>query len=308
MRYFYYLLLLLTSFLWAGNFVVGKWLVGHASPMTLTSLRWMIAVLCLIPLVWLTEKKILPPRKALVPLLLMGITGVALFNILQFLALENTSATNIGLISTLNAISIAAFSALLLKEKIRPLQASAMGLSLFGVLLVLTKGNTALLFSMQFNRGDLYMLAAVAVWGLYSICSKWAMASTSPAMATLYSGVFGVLVLLPFNVADFTVANINASFVYSILYTGVVSTVVCFVLWNIGVKKLGATTSGLFLNFNPVFTAVLAFFILGEQMTDVQLLGSSVVILGCFFFSYFSTKKLPAASSAKSINPLAKQA
>lgn len=307
MRYFYCLSLLLTSFLWAGNFVVGKWLIGHASPITLTSLRWMIAVLCLIPLVWLTEKKIVPPRKALLPLALMGITGVSLFNILQFIALEHTSASNIGLISTLNMLSIAVFSAFLLKEKIRPLQLAAMGLSLFGVILVLTKGNTALLFSMQFNKGDLYMLAAVAVWGLYSVCSKWAMASTSPAMATLYSGAFGVLVLLPFNLTGFTVANVNASFVYSLLYTGVISTVVCFVLWNIGVKKLGATTSGLFLNFNPVFTAVLAFFILGEQMTGAQLLGSAVVIGGCILFSYFGTVKPSAARSQDAINPLPKQ-
>ncbi|MDN7245415.1 DMT family transporter [Planococcus shenhongbingii] len=307
MRYFYHGLLLLTSFLWAGNFVVGKWLVGHASPMTLTSLRWMIAVLCLIPLVWATEKKILPPRKAILPLILMGITGVVLFNILQFLALENTSATNIGLISTLNMISIAVFSAILLKEKIRPLQTAAMGLLLSGVILVLTKGQADLLFSMQFNKGDLYMLAAVAVWGIYSVCSKWAMASTSPMMATLYSGVFGVAFLLPFNMAAFTVTNINAPFVYSILYTGVISTVLCFVLWNIGVNKLGATTSGLFLNFNPIFTAILAFFILGEKMMGVQLLGSALVILGCYFFSYFKTQALPIEKAADVTNPLTEQ-
>src|SRR5690606_5472239 len=168
-------------------------------------------------------------------------------------------------------------------------------------------GNTALLFTMQFNKGDLYMLAAVAIWGIYSVCSKWAMASTSPAMATLYSGIFGVLVLLPFNLTDFTVTDVNASFVSSILYTGVISTVVCFVLWNIGVKKLGATTSGLFLNFNPVFTAVLAFFILGEQMTRAQLLGSAVVIGGCILFSYFGTVKPSAARSQDAINPLPKQ-
>ena len=294
--------------MWAGNFVVGKWLVGHASPMTLTSLRWMIAVLCHIPLVWATEKKLLPPRKALIPLAVMGVTGVVLFNILQFIALDHTSATNIGLISTLNMISIAVFSALLLKEKIRPLQTAAMCLSLFGVVLVLTKGNADLLLSLQFNRGDLFMLAAVCIWGIYSICSKWAMASVSPMMATLYSGVFGVAVLLPFNIADFTVTNINASFVYSILYTGVVSTVVCFVLWNIGVQKLGATTSGLFLNFNPIFTAVLAFLLLGERMSGVQMLGSALVILGCYLFSLFKTKTFRTQQAAGITNPLTRQA
>ena len=100
MPYFYVFLLLLTSLLWGGNFVVGKSLVDHASPMTLTNLRWMIAIVCLLPMVWFKEKKILPPRTAILPLILMGISGVALFNIFQFLALEKTSATNVGLIST----------------------------------------------------------------------------------------------------------------------------------------------------------------------------------------------------------------
>ncbi|WP_110925535.1 DMT family transporter [Planococcus massiliensis] len=294
MRNLYFLLLLLTSFLWAGNFIVGKWLVGHASPMTLTSLRWMIAVLCLLPLVWVTEKKIKPSRKAIVPLALMGITGVAFFNILQFLALEQTSASNVGLISTLNMLSIALFSVIFLKERLNPFQMAAMAFSFFGVLLVLTKGQLNLLLSLQFNKGDLYMLAAVGIWGIYSVLSKWAMAYTSAAMATLYSGIFGLAFLLPFNAADFAITNINASFVYSILYTGVISTVLCFVLWNLGVQKLGATTSGLFLNFNPVFTAILAFFVLGEKMTGIQILGSLIVISGCYFFSYFKTRKLIA--------------
>ena len=62
MPYFYVFLLLLTSLLWGGNFVVGKSLVDHASPMTLTSLRWLIAIVCLLPMVWFKEKKIIPPR------------------------------------------------------------------------------------------------------------------------------------------------------------------------------------------------------------------------------------------------------
>ncbi|MGI2326841.1 DMT family transporter [Planococcus sp. YIM B11945] len=291
MRYFYYLILLLTSFLWAGNFVVGKWLTDHASPMSLTSLRWLIAVLCLLPLVWWKERKLVPPKKALLPLALMGLTGVMLFNILQFMALEKTSATNVGLISTLNMLSIALFSSLLLKDKINAFQLGAMLLSLFGVVLVLTKGNVALLLSLELNRGDLYMVGAVMIWGLYSVCSKWAMASVSPLMATLYSGIFGLAFLLPFNLPNFAVTNVNASFVGSIVYTGVISTVLCFVLWNIGVQKIGATSAGIFLNFNPVFTAILAFALLGEQMTAIQVIGSAVVIAGCYLFTVFKTKR-----------------
>lgn len=297
MQYYYFSLLLLTSLLWGGNFVVGKSLVEHASPMTLTTLRWIIAISCLLPIVWWKERKIFPPRSAILPLFLMGITGVVLFNLLQFVALEKTSATNVGLISTLNMISIAIFSFFFLKERINILQMFSMFFSLFGVILVLSKGNIDLFLSLRFNTGDLYMMAAVCVWGIYSVCSKWAMLTTTPMMSTLYSGIFGLLVILPFNFSDFAVSNINTSFIQSILYTGVISTVACMVLWNIGVQKLGTTTSGIFLNFNPIFTAILAFLLLGEKMTWVQGIGSCIVIIGCYMFSHFKAKVIFKNSS-----------
>jgi len=292
MKYKYYFLLLLTCLFWAGNFVVSKSLIEHASPITLTTLRWMIAVVCLVPLVWWKEKKILPPRNALLPLFLMGLTGVVLFNLFQFSALEQTTATNVGLISTLNMISIAVCSFIFLKEKINWLQFVSMIFSLFGVILVLSKGKIEYLLSSNFNTGDLWMIAAVCVWGIYTVCTKWAMTKTSALMSTLYSAIFGLIVLLPFGVPNFTVSNINTSFLGAMLYTGLISTVICMVFWNICVQKLGSTTSGVFLNFNPIFTAILAFLFLGEQMTWIQGIGSVIVITGCYLFSYSSTKEL----------------
>lgn len=134
------------------------------------------------------------------------------------------------------------------------------------------------------------MMAAVGMWGIYSVSSKWAMATVTPMMSILYSGIFGLLVLLPFSIKDFTVTNLNSSFMQGILYTGLVSTVLCMVLWNIGVNKLGPSTSGLFLNFNPIFTAVLAFAFLGENMTWIQAAGSVIVIAGCFLFTLLKNK------------------
>ena len=290
MAKFYMGLMLVTSLLWGGNFVVAKTLVAHASPMTLTMARWLIAVIVLLPLVWWKEKKLIPAKAALVPLFLMGITGVALFNLFQFLALERTTSTNAGLISTMNTMSIALFSFAFLKEKINGLQLLAMVLSLIGVFLVLSKGDWQLLWHFQLNTGDLWMVAAVCVWGLYSVCSKWAMQTTSPLMATLYAGLFGVLILVPFTITDFTFSEIDSSFILSLLYTGVISTVVCMVFWNIGVQQLGATTSGIFLNFNPIFTALLAFLFIGEQLSWLQGIGGIIVILGCYLFTHFKTK------------------
>ncbi|MCM3031997.1 DMT family transporter [Niallia taxi] len=298
-----YVFLLITSFLFGGNFVLGKFLVGHASPATLTSLRWALAVICLLPIIWKREQRLIPPKAALLPLFLMGLTGVAAFNLLQFQALEYTSASNVGLISTLNTISIALFSFLLLKEKINSWQMAAMLLSFSGVLVVLTEGSLSQLLDLRFNKGDLYMMGAVCIWGLYSVCSRWAMQKTSPLMATFFSGAIGVVLLLPFNAADFSITEFNVSFMVSILYTGVVSTVICMVLWNIGVQKLGATEAGLFLNFNPIFTAVLASVFLHEKWSWMQVIGSLVVILGCILFTKLKKPpQLPLKKSAIVIN------
>ncbi|KUP05182.1 transporter [Bacillus coahuilensis p1.1.43] len=286
----YYGLLLLTSFLWGGNFIVGKTLVHYGDPVTLTVLRWAIAVISLIPVVWWKEKKLWPPMKAILPLFLMGITGVALFQALQFMALEKTSATNVGLISTLNMFSIAACSYLFLKEKMNSLQFISMLLSLVGVLLVLSKGDLQTILSLQFNPGDLFMVAAVLMWGIYSVCSKWAMKMVSPMMSILYSGIFGLVVMIPFAVNRFHIVTIDVPFLQAILYTGLISTVLCMVLWNVGVKHLGPSTSGLFLNFNPIFTAMLAFLFLGEKMTVMQAVGSIIVIIGCVLFSFLKSK------------------
>jgi len=293
MPVFYVFLLLLTSFLWGGNFVYSKFLIGHASPITLTLLRWIIAIICLLPLILKKEKTWFPQKAAIIPLILMGLTGVVFFNIFQFLALAKTSSVNTGLISTLNPISIALASALLLHEKIAIQQCLAMILSLIGVLIVISKGEVAHLLALNYNAGDLWMIAAVMVWGIYSVCGNWAIRYVSPMMATFYSGVFGVVILLPFTLSSFHISHPNLTFLASLLYTGIISTVVCMILWNIGVQKIGATHSGVFLNFNPIFTAVLAYFLLGEAMTRTEIYGSLIVITGCYLFSRYSPDRVP---------------
>lgn len=285
MPIFYVLILLLTSFLWGGNFVYSKFLVGHAAPITLTVLRWIIAIIVLLPLLMKQEKKLLLPKDSILPLFLMGVTGVVFFNIFQFLALAETSSINAGLISTLNPLSIAAASSLFLHEKLNFRQLLTMLLSLFGVLIVLSKGSMSGILNLDFNIGDLWMLAAVILWGFYSVCGNWAMKKVSPLTATFYSGVFGVVILLPLNIKTFQVTAINTSFILSLAYTGIVSTVICMVLWNIAIQKVGATKSGIFLNFNPIFTAILAYFILHETMNWAELIGSIIVITGCYLFS-----------------------
>ncbi|WP_134701622.1 DMT family transporter [Ammoniphilus sp. YIM 78166] len=279
-------LLLVTSMLWAGNFVAGKYLVNHASALTLTDLRWFIAVLFLLPIVWLKERKILPPKPALIYLFIMGLTGVALFNIFMFLALERTSSNNAGLLSALNPVAIALISFLWIGEKITARKVLGMVISFGGVLIVITNGHIERLLSLEFNNGDLFMLAAVASWGVYSVAGRRAMQYTSAYMSTLWAGIFGVFVLIPINLPSFEIVEPDLSFWIALLYVSVGATVIAMLFWNLGVQKVGGTRSGMFLNFNPIFTAILAYLFLGETMSIMQFLGTAVVIGGVLLFNW----------------------
>jgi drug/metabolite transporter (DMT)-like permease len=278
-------LLLCTSMLWAGNFVAGKFLVGHASPMMLTDMRWIAAIACLLPLVWLKEKKVVPPKQALWPLFWMGLTGIVLFNLFMFLALERTSADNVGLLSALNPVSIAIVSFFLLRERMTRRQLIGMIVSLLGVVVVISHGDVMRLLHLHLNAGDLYMLCAVASWGFYSVAGKRAMKYVSPYMSTLWAGIFGVLVLLPFTATSFTIVDPDPAFWIATVYVSVGATVIAMLFWNMGVQKVGGTKSGIFLNFNPIFTALLSFWLLGESMTVVQCIGTVLVISGVYLFT-----------------------
>lgn len=285
MNMMYYVLLLVTSMLWAANFVAGKYLIDHASPLTLTDIRWGISILLLLPFVWFQERKIVPPKKALLSLFFMGVTGVVFFNVFMFLALERTTANNVGLLSALNPIAIALSSYFLLKEKLTDIKIVGMTLSFIGVLVVISNGQWDRILQFRLNTGDLFMMAAVASWGLYSVAGRKAMQYTSPFMSTLWSGIFGMIIMLPFNLPSFSIHQPDLSFWIAVMYVSVGATVLAMVFWNIGVQRVGGTKAGMFLNFNPIFTALFAFLLLGEQMTVVQMVGTGVVICGILLFS-----------------------
>lgn len=122
-----------------------------------------------------------------------------------------------------------------------------------------SNGQVSGLIHFQINSGVWLMLAAVGMWGLYAVAGRFAMKYVSPYMATLWAGVLGVLFMLPFNLPTLSFTQLNTSFWSSIFYAAIGGTVVAMILWNIGIQRVGGTKSGMFLNFNPIFTAALAY-------------------------------------------------
>lgn len=276
------LMVLCTAF-WAGNYIFGKYVTATLSPVWISLIRWAIASCLLVPIAYFTEK---PSREAirshLLPLAAMGVLGIVMYTYFVYAALRFTSSTNAALVNSITPATIVLFARIFLKEKATGIQVTGILVSLLGVLIVLTGGNPIAAFSAHYNQGDLIMLFAVIVWSAYSIIGKH-MHQVPPITMTAVSAVIGTLILLPFALiegADFS--QVNTLALIGMAYISFFPSVLAFIFWNIGVKVIGPSRAGIFLNLMPVFTAIISW-ALGNKITAAQIGGGLLVILGVTF-------------------------
>ncbi|WP_141432120.1 DMT family transporter [Bacillus sp. 03113] len=282
--------LLLANLFWAGNYVFGKYVVAEMPPLQLTFSRWLFAIFLLFPIAHVVEKpnwkQVWKEWKILLIMSLLGIVG---YNFLLYEALKYTSSMNAALVNSINPAVIVLFASLFLKERISIMNGFGLIISLFGVLLVLTKGQIQQLFLIHYNIGDLLMLAAILVWTFYSILGK-KMKKIPPIASTAVSALFSVLMLLPFILTFGVHLPPSRESALGLLYIAIFPSVFSFIFWNASVREIGPSRAGIFLNLITVFTAILSV-LLGNSITFTQILGGILVFLGVYFTSQ---KKNPA--------------
>lgn len=292
-KYKVWILLVICNLFWAGNYVFGKYVVAEMTPLWITYSRWMIAILFLFPIAHYLEKpKWGEVKKLWLPLVSMGMLGIIAYNLVLYSALDYTSSTNAALVSALNPGVMVIFSIILLKEKISWFQILGIIISLFGVLVVLTGGSMGEIFNMEYNKGDLMMLIAVAVWTLYSIIGRRLSSKISPITVTAVSALLAIIMMTPFAINEgININEISSLAVIGILYMGVFASVCSFVFWNIAIKEIGASRAGIFLNLIPVFTAIISW-TLGEKATGSQAIGGILVFSGVYLTTGMLERKL----------------
>ena len=289
-----WLLLILCNLFWAGNYVFGQFVVGEITPLVLTSLRWLFATALLILIAHHMEK---PDWRAVArswPILAaMGLSGIVAYNLVLYTALIYTSSTNAAVVAALNPALLVVFSSFMLREKLSVIQSIGIGVSFSGVLVVITGGKLASIFHMQFNRGDLLMLAAITVWTIYSILGK-RLTQIPPITATAASALIATLLLAPFALTQgVSLREISPLARVGILYIILFPSVGSFIFWNVAVREIGAGKAGIFLNLIPVFTALISL-VLGESVTIIQLTGGLLVFAGVYMTTGLLEKKWQA--------------
>ncbi|RYM02906.1 DMT family transporter [Sporolactobacillus sp. THM7-7] len=293
--------LTLANLFWAGNYIFGKYVVAEMTPVQMTFIRWLIAVLLLFPLSGYLEKpnwkNVWKEWKILLTLSVLGILG---YNILLYEALRFTTPLNAALVNSINPALIALLAIWLLKEKLSPLNGFGMFVSLIGVLLVLTRGHLLHIFQIHYNTGDLLMLAAITVWSFYTLIGR-KMKRVPPIAATAVSATLGLIVLFPFFLLSGFSFQLNPSAVIGIFYIALFPSVCSFVFWNSAIREIGASRAGIFLNLLTVFTALLSL-LLGEAVTTPQIIGGLLVIAGVYLTNWKGGRRSIAGESLRSKN------
>ncbi|MBM7649198.1 drug/metabolite transporter (DMT)-like permease [Bacillus ectoiniformans] len=298
-----YVLLILATIIWGGNFVVGRAVASDIPPVTLSLLRWCTAFVFFYPFVRKRLKADWPlVKKHWKIVFVMAATGVAGFNTLVYIALHYTTSINASLVNSSTPIIIFMLSFLFLKEELHQNQLIGAIISICGVFFILTQGSWTILTSLAFNAGDLMVVAAVVLWSVYSILVK-NYSKQLPGYSVLWAAMLiGICFLLPLSLGELFVygedIHWSISSIGAIGYVGIFASVVAFTSWNKAVAEIGPNKAGIFLNFIPLFASIFAMIFVGEHLAWYQAAGGIFVVLGV----YLSTKSPQAASASLEIS------
>jgi len=285
-----YIFLILATLFWSGNFAVGKAAsLFEIPPFTLNFYRWTFAWIILAPF---TLKEIFEKKKYIIKninlIFILGITSITIFNSIVYYSLNFTQViSGVLMISTI-PVMIIFFCWLFKIEKTNFFQILGVIFSLIGVLVIITKADMTKLLSLNFNKGDLWMVAAMFSWAIYSALLKKKKFELSQLslLQTIISA--GLVLLLPAYLIEMHLGykvNVNLPFVLTLIYVVIFPGLASFIFWIKGISLIGSNRSGIFLHLMPIFSTILAILIFKEKFMTFHLIGAIFIITGIILSS-----------------------
>ncbi len=280
-----YLLLILTTIFWSGNFIVGKAAsIYEIPPFSLNFYRWFFAGLILMPF---TIKELINKKNYIFSnlgfFIILGITSITIFNSIVYYSLYYTQViSGVLMISTI-PVWIIFISSMLNIEKTNIFQIIGVALSLTGVIFIITKADIDLVKNLDFNKGDLTMVIAMFSWALYSSLLKKKKYEISQITLLQVVIITGLIFLIPIYFIEMSMGNLiklgkpfYLTLTYVVLFPGLAS----FFFWIKGIGIIGANRAGAFLHLMPIFGAIMAMIIFDEKFMFYHFLGAIFIIAG----------------------------
>ena len=278
-----YLLLTIPPLCWGANIVLGRYIAGHVPPVALSESRWIGAFLLLLPFTLGHVRRDWPVIRCHWPiLLLLALTGITLYNTLAYAALQETAALNGLLMQSVMPLMIGAWSLILYGDRLTRFQLVGILCSLAGVVMIVTRGDPAMLLTLTVNRGDAIMVGAVAIYALYSALLKRRPAIHPLSFLTVTIGLGGVM-LAPAFAWEISTGYVfqpdwltAATIVFVILFPSLIA----YFTFNRGVGLIGPNRAGPFFHLIPVFGSAMAIVFLGEAPAWYHGVGYGLVLAG----------------------------
>ncbi len=290
-----YLLLILTTLFWSGNFVISRGMHADIPPMALSFWRWALALLILaffgLRHLFSQQQLVLENKKFLI---IQGLLGVAGFNSFIYLAMQTTTAINASLVNSCTPILIVVISWARFNDRLSLRQCLGVTVSLVGVLLIISQGDLVNLLHLQFNKGDILVVIAACLWAFYSVNLKKYPQGLHPLAYQTAIAAVGVTTLLPcylLEIASGKTMLLTNGTIATIIYVAVFASILAFIFWNRAVSTLGANIAGPFIHLMPAFSTILAVLFLGESLTNNHFLAIPLIFGGIGMITFRAKKK-----------------
>jgi len=280
-----YFMLVCASLFWAGNFIVGKFAFLTAiPPLSLVFYRWSLVWIILLPF---TYKEIIKYKDVIfknLPLLFfLGFTSVGLFNSFTYLALIHTQVINASLFNAAIPAIIILLCFLFKVEKTNKFQILGLIISIFGIIVIITKLKLDILLSLNFNKGDLIMIGGVLTWGIYSTLLK-RKKFTLPLLTLVHvvctMGLISVFPQFLYEYSNGQVIKFDINLVYTLIFLALFPSIGSYYCWAGAVSIVGANRAGISLSLIPLFSTIMAIGIYDEKFQFFHLIGAILIILG----------------------------
>lgn len=279
---------------WSGNWIIGRAVREEVSPVALAFWRWMTALIIFYPFAFrhLRAQQALLLREWKL-LLLLGVLGVGLFHTLVYSALAATTVINASLVNSVMPIAIVCISWLAYRETVTKTQLAGIFISSLGVVAIISRGEPNLLLSLQFNSGDLWALASIPVWSLYSVLLRRVPAELHPMAFLGAIMIVGVTLITPFffwEVATRGAVQPSRETLIGVAYMALFASVLAYNFWNRAVAVVGANRAGQFVHLLPVFATVLAVIFLGERIHYYHMVAVALIFTGIYLATVHGAK------------------
>jgi len=292
-NYLAYTLLVIAALFWSGNFIVGKFAsLFEIPPLTLNVLRWISVWVILIPFTYKEISNNLSYiKKNILIISLMGVLTISTFNSVVYFALNYTQVINAVLVLAVIPAATIVISSIMKVDKTNYFQIFGLVLSIFGIGFIMSNGEVERIISLNFNKGDLWMLVCVLSWSLFSTLLKkynFKFSQFTLLHLMVSAGLFFLVPQYFYEVSIGLEVNFNKAFLLILFYVVVFPAIAAYYCWQKGVSILGPNKATMFIQLMPLFSVAMAIIIFNEKFVLYHFAGAAFIITGI----YLSNKKI----------------